>query len=434
MNFNFTNFGFGELFKNSTQVDTTNTHHQQSIAKVSDFLSSLKIPRGQPIEFKSIPDLVGLEYVGYVMEKERFDLENNQWIRTDEFRFIGSKTNIFRDTRVAYGYTYRYRMKSVVKITTKREKDNLDNFLEQNLQKYAEESLDNQIAKKIGTIQQFQVEGNSGIEPKLSSGVASKTVSLSDNVQAKLQSDNNIVLTEVVKNNTGTVSQEQFNSTLFDIQKQNAKATQEHEYISMYYESNPGDWIIVDAVKIEPPAYPQNIIIFPNSTKKEMTISWLKPVSEVEVRFYNVYRRNHIGQPWEIIAEGLKEFETLFVDRNVGFDQKYIYAVTSIDVHGIESFLSIQIQVQLNSNIETEKKEKDLIFVSGGGVKPEEIDLVLKKFSQRKENLIARKNIVLKPNTRFREENKKFLIKITSLDTHEKIELVLTLQNNKEIK
>ena len=337
INFNFPTFGFGEIFKQSENVDSS-LGTKDSIVAVADTLSKFSIPRGAPVEFKSISSFLGLDYVGYVIEKERYDPTKQQWHKTDELRLIGSKSNVFRDSRIAYGYTYRYRMKSVVKITVKRPKSFLSSV---------------------------------GLDIK------------------------------------------------------------EYEYISTYYESNPGEWIIIDAVKNEPPVYPSNIKIFPNSNKKEIMISWLKPVSAAEVKFFNIYRRNQVGRTWEKIAEGLTETETMFIDTNIGFDNKYIYAITSIDVHGIESYLSTQIQVELNSNIAIEKKEKDLVWISGGGTKPDEIETILKKFYERKETLIAKKSIILKPNTKFREESRDLLIRITSLDTHEKKELALTLQNVK---
>jgi hypothetical protein len=144
------------------------------------------------------------------------------------------------------------------------------------------------------------------------------------------------------------------------------------------------------------------------------------------------------GDSVDIDGDGVLDVENttiprdlnLFVDRNVQVGRPYIYALTSVDVHGTESFLSTQIQAELNSNYALEKEEKKLKWISGSGAKPEEIDFVLKKFFNRTEQIVARRNIVLSPNTKFAEAEKNLIIKITSLDTHEVKELKVVLTNN----
>lgn len=449
LHINFSSVGFSKIFKRPENISES-VIDKEAILTISKYLSDAISPRSPAVEFKSLPELVGIDYVGYVIEKERFDPKNQEWIKTDEYKLVGSKSNIFRDTRVAYGYTYRYRMKSVLKITIKKNVENLTNFQsQQSLQAFVTDKIKEKLAQNTTLLAQLKAQENSGISFKTSSGIANNTLKLSDTVSAVLNVDNTFKLVDSVSKQVldfsqGTpVSDEQFLKILNQGIDQKKTVENDVECISFYYESRPSkNWSVVDVVKLTPPEYPQAIKIFPNSTKKEIVVCWLKPVSDVAIdlgagnwsndpRFYSVYRRTKVGEPWTPIAEGLKEFETLFVDKNVVLGQKYIYAISSIDIHGIESFLSTQIQAELNANIATERKEKDLVWVSGGGASLDETGLIVKKFYERKEQLIAIKNITLKPSTRFREESKVFLIKVKSLDTHEQFELRVTLKNQK---
>lgn len=435
LNVNFSSVGFGKVFQKTETISNV-VPNKQTILDVANVLSDTTAPRGQPVEFKSVAALVGVDYVGYIIEKERFDPKSHLWIKIDEFKLIGSKSNVFRDTRVAYGVTYRYRMKSVLKATVKKEIKSLNHFSStKDLQKFVVGKIQESLAENKDLLVQVQKQGNDGLVLKSSAGVEEISIDISDSIRTVLNADNTFKLVDSVNNQVldfahGSLSDEQFLSAFNKMAT--PSPTKEFEYISVYYESNPSkNWTVVDIVKLDPPGYPQTIKISPNSFQKEVIISWLKPVSDVEVKFYNVYRRAKINEPWTPIAEGLREFETLFVDNDVILGQKYIYAISSIDVHGIESFLSMQIQVEMNANIAIEKKEKDLVCVSGGGTTLDETTLILKKFFERKEQLIARKNIKIKPNTKFRDESKDFIIRVKSLDTHEQFELKVTLRNQK---
>ena len=383
---NFSSVGFGKVFAGNKNISVDSTD-KDSVGHVADILSQVDLPQNEPTGFTSIPELIGLEYVGYVIEKERYDPNTKEWNKIDEYKIIGSKSNVFRDTRVAYGYSYRYRMKSVVKITVKKISQNAKNleFLT-DLRDFTSSKINSKITNNKDFIIQMLNEGNSGLESKTSTGVTEKSVKISDHTKVVLGDDNSLKFInsdlgdeQVIDFNEGVMSDELFLKSLNDLVVEQEQE-KDVEYISYYYESVPEkDWTVVDVVKLIPPEYPQDIKIFPNSNKKEIVIIWNKPVSEVEVKFYNVYRRNKMGEPWTIIAEGLQEFEIVFVDKNVNFGNKYIYAITSIDIHGIESFLSTQIQTELNTNIVVEGRERDLVWISGGGTTIEEINFELKK-------------------------------------------------------
>ena len=337
VNTTFSHEGFSALFSNANNLSLS-VPNPGIFSLIARALPSISQEIHEPITVPSIPELVGIEYLGYVIEKERFDPNTRDWIKIDEYRLIGTNSNTFRDTRIAYGFTYRYRMKTVLKLTVKKEVPSLDGSPDLNF-----------------------------------------------------------------------------------------------EHVSLYFESYPRKkWTIVDVLETLPPPYPQTIKVVADSLKRQVTIFWLKPPSRAagDIKFYNVYKRNEVGQAWYPVASNLREKDTLFIDRNVGFNTKYIYAITTVDVHGTESFLSAQLSAELNSNIAIEKKEKDIKWVSGGGARVDEPYLVLKKFNERKEKIVAMNTLSIRPNTKFKEQTKDFIIKVKSLDTHEEYELKVTLKNS----
>jgi len=174
--------------------------------------------------------------------------------------------------------------------------------------------------------------------------------------------------------------------------------------------------------------------IIPNSLQNKISIYWTKPITfKRNVKFLNIYRRNKVGDEWTKIAESIPEEINFFIDDNVEFNKKYIYAMTTIDVHDIESFLSTQIQAELNPNISLEKEEKALKWISGPGATIEDTESVFRKFFTRDEQIIAKNNVVFVANTKFSDESKDFIVRIRSLDTHESFDIKLTLKNIKEI-
>src|SRR3990167_1380673 len=327
---NFTTSGFSKTI--SQNIDTISTDKEE-LRFVANALRDIKIKSEEPIGFKSIPELVGLDYMGYIIEKERLDDTTNKWIKIDEYKIIGPDANIFKDTRLAFGNAYRYRIRSVSRYTVKKH-----------------------------TIGFF--------------GSPSKTY-----------------------------------------------------YTSFYYESRKSDWVYINTQDSALPNYPEAIDITVNSYEKLVRISWLKPLDrENLLRSYNVYRREKIGDRWKKLAV-LNEKDNLFTDTKVEIGKKYIYSLSSNNLHGIESFLSFQVQVELNGNIKIEKKEKPLVFISGPGLKPTEVFDTIKSFTRKVENIIARKNISLSPAKKLDEDEKILLLKIKSLDTHETQELRVVLKN-----
>ena len=201
------------------------------------------------------------------------------------------------------------------------------------------------------------------------------------------------------------------------------------DYVSRFYESEPNkNWIYVHVMESEPPPPPSAIKITPNTPREEMSITWLKPGnSQRDIKHFKVYHRNKVGEEWNMLAK-VRENENIFIQK---FDlaQKHIFAITSVDAHDLESFLSIQTQAEFNENFINEKKEKELKFISGSGVKPEETNLILKKFFKPAETIIAKKSITISPTEEFAAISKDLIVRITSLDTHEQKELKIRLEN-----
>lgn len=148
------------------------------------------------------------------------------------------------------------------------------------------------------------------------------------------------------------------------------------------------DWTYVDIYENEPPPPPTSIHVQPQTLNKKIFISWLKPSnSQRDIKSYRIWRRNALGQPWTLLKEILeldinsdgyldvntnsafyvrstKNLKNFFIDANVSMGNKYIYALTCVDIHGIQSFMSTQIQAELNPKFNIEKQERAVKWIS----------------------------------------------------------------------
>ena len=196
------------------------------------------------------------------------------------------------------------------------------------------------------------------------------------------------------------------------------------------------------------PPYPQSIKIVPHTLERKIAIYWLSPAtSELDIKSVRVYRRSNIGDDWKLLGSesemggDVDVNENMFVDDLIKSDPddvelkiksgnaSYIYALTAVDVHGLESFMSIQTQVQLNSKFNIEKQEKKLKFISGGGTRIDETSLILNKLGKQEEIVIAKQKVTLSVSDTFADKQKDFIVKITNLDTHETKEVKLSAIN-----
>jgi len=445
----FTNRGLNKVVKSIRSLSET-TPDKKTIVNIANILSDLTISKEEPTGFVSIPEFIGLDYVGYIIDKERLDKRTGKWIRVDEYKIIGVKSNNFKDSRVAYNNCYRYRIKSIIKATIAITKKSFETFeFAQNIRRFERDRIKEQLRIKQDVISNISRITNQGLTSKSSKGIKRTSFDLFDGL--KIRSDQrktesirvpikdprdkirnfrrmkNLRLRDldIVR---GTISksglQKEINRNLRRFIEQQV------EYISFYYESfSSKAWQYEDISENIPPPPPESIKITPSSLKEEICLAWLKPAnSQRDIKFFRVWRRLKVGERWQSLIV-LPESQNFFLDINVRFNRKYIYALSCIDAHNIESFLSTQIQAELNPNYIAEQTEKDLKWISGSGTKPSEINIVLKKFRDIEKPIIAKKNFAISPTNEMNEANKKLLIRVTSLDTHEKKEFNITLKN-----
>jgi hypothetical protein len=459
VNIVFPNKSFSKIILSSSISDMSGTS-LNSLSLFAQSLSDISIDRSEPTTFNSIQELQGIEYVGYIIDKERLNRNTSEWVRIDEYRIIGADADSFIDTRVAFGECYRYRISSILRftqqiVTTSSIVNTAIHNLPMNNQKNILEAINNN----------QQIFNSSSLFT--SHGISNKNVpknnyifNLDKNTYAKItndqiqifQSGTNIAPSGRSSKNIKITDPKILTDNANVRSPQNGKLTTTTvTYQSSYYQSLVSkNWTYVDVVENVLPNAPQGVKIVPNTLKNTITLYWLAPEDDQrDIKSYRIYRREKIGDPWNRIAEindidignlGTPDFNViknnianLFVDKNVNVNKSYIYAMTSYTVHGIESFLSTQIGCQLNPKFKLEMQEKPLTFVSGEGAALNELNFVYKKFTTVDEQLIAKNSVTITPNTHFKDVSKDFLLRFTSLDNHAKLEYVLTIQNNKII-
>lgn len=446
---NFTNRGLSEIFKSVRSLDLR-TPDRNTVVEVARLLKDIKVEKGKPLGFPSISEFDGIDYIGYIVEKERLDKATGQWIRIDEYRIVGSEANNFKDSRLAHGNHYRYRIKSVAKITKREKKQSLEKFdLQDDAKKLESDLIRERLVAQQEIVASVDRITNTGLTSRSSTGQRSVNFDLSDDLRiettadvtriAAIPSESSIETTERARqmknlkvSDPGLTRGDISPVKLRKLIEKSVKELEEniYEYTSFYYTSNPTDWVYVSANDTTPPPPPSSIKIIPNSLDAQIFITWLLPAnSQRDIKGFNLYRRNMIGQAWQKI-ETFKLFQNVYVDKAVKFGRQYIYALTCVDVHDIESVLSIQTQAELNSDFATEKSERPLRWISGSGARPDRgYSQVFKKFFDPEVPVVAENNIVIGPTAVFKDESKKYLIRVTSLDMHEKKEFTVQLQN-----
>src|SRR3990167_2165114 len=400
----FTNKGLFKFFQKSDL-----SQNKKEIGTIAEIVNDVKIEVDKPIGFESIPEFVGIEYIGYIIDKERRDRVKNQWVRTDEYKLIGSNANILRDTRVAYGNLYRYRIRSVIKYTIKEpiKQDISSEFLE-NLNQFVAEKTKTDIKQRLSAIRN-QSLFNKGLAPISSSGIKKQIIKINEKYSIEIGQDGS---RHIIDNQLRI----QFAGALgLGLDNSKLKIDILSPLLSIELKSALNRVL------------EQNFDITIDSYKKLIYLYWGKPLDrENLIISYNIYRREKVGDEWKKLK---KQKHNFFVDSNTEPGRKYIYAMSTNNRHGYESLLSAQIQAELNGEIKIEKKEKDLRFISGPGLRPDQISVVAKKFQRETEQIIVQRNIAISPRPDLSEDQTIMLIKIKSLDTHETHEIKLTLLN-----
>jgi len=452
VNMQVSNRGVAELFPN-VRLLNQNSPNATGVVQVGQLLSDVAVsPSEGPPGVPSIPEFVGLDYVGYVVEKDRLDKSTGEWIRIDEYRIIGAASNGFKDSRVAYGNCYRYRIKSIIKVTSKIVKTVSElNDLKQDFREYQAEEIKSALEAQQGIISSVEQITNLGLSPHSSLGQKKTVFDLFEGfsveadsartalVSSPVSSTNKIIQSFTNTSNLAVSSLGLMQGTIGSSELQKFVDTwtpqveKKEEYFSFYYESLPSKkWLYVDVSETLPPPPPSSIKIIPNSRTRSIMVSWLSPANiQRDNKKFRLYRRERVGQRWIL----MKEFdlgENFFIDRRVRFFHTYIYALTTIDAHGIESRLSMQTQAELNPNYNSELVERPLKWISGSGADPRDgFDEVFKKFFEPDVPIIAERNVVIGPTRVFKEGERKLIVRLKSLDIHDCKEFVVTLKNLK---
>lgn len=150
--------------------------------------------------------------------------------------------------------------------------------------------------------------------------------------------------------------------------------------------SSPTPRVFVDCHENVPPKPPVDIGFSWDYAVNKLRMYWALPVNpQRDIKYIQVFRRADITEPFELIQQfdfddslekvDLGEYpradlvQTLpaspgiFYDNDFGENDEYIYALASIDAHGMTSGYSVQTKVRLNPK--NNRLEKEIISNSG---------------------------------------------------------------------
>lgn len=423
------------------------TPNPLALLQFGRYLASLRLPEQGAPSFLSIPEFRGIDYVGYVIEKERLDPSNGSWKRLSEYHIIGSQSNSFKDSRVAYGQTYRYRIRSVVKFTTYNNSDALNNTQAAiSLLTALQDALERAVKANEKAIRLI-TEPRNGLTFK---SAAERTREITNAVGVSSANFFKFNILEPSSNSRLATLKTTVNSWLAKLSNSApinyaTLVTYTNEliaagvvlpappkvYYSEYLASYPSrNWKYVTISQQELPPPPSSIKIIPSTTQGTISLYWLTPTDpQRDLAYFRLYRREALGQPWKLLQDKISLTQAAYVDKDVSIDKQYIYAMTSMDLHGYESFMSLQIQAQLNPMYATEKQERLLKWISGEGARPDELESVLKRFYDPFEEIVAHKNLRIAIADGFSDDNASLIVRVKSLDTHETQDIAVALRN-----
>ena len=131
-----------------------------------------------------------------------------------------------------------------------------------------------------------------------------------------------------------------------------------------------GSNIDVDCVETSPPRAPEDLY-FKVESDGSLFIGWRFPLNpQRDIKKFQVFRRKTVFEPFDLLAEldfddsfekssskeNVPEWKvtkkrypaTFYVDKDFNLRSKYIYAIASIDAHGLSSNYSAQLEVSLD--------------------------------------------------------------------------------------
>lgn len=156
--------------------------------------------------------------------------------------------------------------------------------------------------------------------------------------------------------------------------------------ISFLISSQDSPGIMVECVESVPPPPPADFNISWDYKLTAARITWSFPTNpQRDIKYFQLFRRENINQPFELIkeydfddsiiktarnetpdpvlVEKLASPKNYYLDNEFGKNSKYIYAMCSVDAHGISSNYSIQFEVEFDKF--KNKIIKKLISVAG---------------------------------------------------------------------
>lgn len=444
---NFSLRGFAKLMNQGSL--SQETPEPAALQAFGRYLASLSLKADTPITFQSLPEFRGMDYMGYIIEKERLDDTTGTWVRLEEYRIMGNQACNYKDTRIAYGYTYRYRIRTVAKFTGYEPTVVSINNLQRSLSSVLLNALKSTANKNLPLAARLfpnglQSKANTAASVKLTDNVSVTTDArgqpkFSYNLDdPKMQAVNSKAFTSLSKlqsalASTQPISTANLQSLVNGLQNYTPDTSSGKSYMSEYIVSYPSrNWQYVVAKNNTLPPPPQNIKVVPSSSEVLMRVYWLPPPDEQrDLESVNVYRRNAVGDPWALIAQDISLDQPMYVDTDIKLGVKYIYALQCTNLHGYKSFLSTQVQAELNPSYQFEKVEKPLVWISGPGARPDEPDTIFAAFYDSTEQLIAYNNIAISPSKVYNDTNSTVILKIRSLDTQETREMRINLNNVK---
>ena len=382
---NFSLRGFAKMINRNTVSPFT--PEPVALETFGRYLASLSLKPDNAQDFVSVPEFRGIDYVGYVIEKERLDPTSGAWVRLEEYRIIGSQACSYKDTRVAYGQSYRYRIRTVVKFTTYQHVTQTLAALQKNLASVVAATLQNDAVKNQPLINRLLPVGLQSRATVGKSGIVtlSNLVSISNTTAGvpqfqfnvptpALQQINSAAQTSITALQAALATSQPIDNTTLQSHVNNLLAgTQDTsstgKYMSEYIVSYPSrNWQYVTIKNNSLPDWPEAIQIVPSTPNSTIGVYWLTPPDAArDMQSVSVYRRLAVGDPWALVAPNLPLTQNFYVDTDVKMGQNYIYALQSTNVHGYVSFLSTQVQAALNPSFQFEQKERDLVWISGPG-------------------------------------------------------------------
>lgn len=162
--------------------------------------------------------------------------------------------------------------------------------------------------------------------------------------------------------------------------------TDELVAISFLVCSNKSEIKKVKCIETVPPPPPWDFNIAWDFKNTAARITWSFPTnSQRDIKYFQLFRRKTIEEPFELIrqynfddseirsqwtetpdsalVETLSSPKSYYLDTEFGKDSRFIYAVCSVDAHGISSNYSMQLEVSFDRF--KNKIEKSLVSVAG---------------------------------------------------------------------